>query len=262
MKNLIIGLILLAFTSCNTHKIITPPINMEKSEIENVRWSLIEFDVKPVPESINGKVHLLLSKEDKKLTGSDGCNRLIGNYKISNKLQISFSDIASTRMLCNNQGWNEMEFNQTLETVNNFTISGDKLMLNTGKRAPLAVFAKVKEDGITNKYWKLKKLEGKEIEMATNQERDQYFIIRDDATITGFTGCNQFSGNYTLEKEKLRIRFGNVLSTLRACPDVEVNESEFLKVFEMTDNYTINGDNLMLNIGRRAPLAEFEAIYF
>ena len=53
-----------------------------------------------------------------------------------------------------------------------------------------------------------------------------------------------------------------MLSTLRACPDVKVNESEFLKVFNLTDNYTMVEDKLTLNIGRRAPLAVFEAVYF
>lgn len=120
----------------------------------------------------------------------------------------------------------------------------------------------MEKNEIINKYWKLKKLEGKEIKMTNNQEQEQYFIIRDNGTIAGFSGCNNFSGNYKLDKNKLSIKFENVLTTLIACPDAETNESAFLKVFELTNNYTVNGDNLMLNVGRRAPLAEFEAIYF
>ena len=45
------------------------------------------------------------------------------------------------------------------------------------------------------------------------------------------------------------------------CPDVKVNEAEFLKIFEIADNYTITGDELSLNVGRRAPLAIFEAAH-
>ncbi|PIE50170.1 MAG: heat-shock protein [Flavobacteriales bacterium] len=263
MKNLIIGLILITFASCNTQKKIPTLSSMEKSKIEDIRWLLIEFDGKPIPKSVDGKVHFLLSKKDKKLIGSNACNRLMGNYNISHKFQISFSNITSTRLACNNQDWSETEFNKTLETANNFSISENKLMLNlAGKRTPLAVFIKEKEEDIVNKYWKLKKLEGKKVEMVANQEREQYFIIRDNGTIEGFAGCNSFYGNYKLEKGKSRIKFNNLLSTLRACPDVEINESKFLKVFELTDHYTINGDNLMLNIGKKAPLAEFEAIYF
>ncbi len=117
-------------------------------------------------------------------------------------------------------------------------------------------------DAIINKYWKLITLEGKKIVMAQNQEREAYFILKTDQNrVTGFAGCNTFTGTFTLEKG-WRIRFSHMASTMKACPDVDVNEGEFLKVFELTDNYTIHGDTLSLNVGRRAPLAEFQAVDF
>lgn len=115
---------------------------------------------------------------------------------------------------------------------------------------------------ITEKYWKLKTLEGQEIRMAENQEREIFFTLKtDENRVTGFAGCNALSGEYTLE-EGNRIRFSNMAVTMKACPDIDVNESEFLEVFELADNYTIDGDTLSLNVGRRAPLAVFEAVYF
>lgn len=120
----------------------------------------------------------------------------------------------------------------------------------------------ISDNGIVEKYWKLKTLEGKDIEMAENQEKEIYFMLKtDENRVVGFSGCNTFNGTYTLEKGN-RIRFTQMLSTLKACPDVDINESEFLKVFGLADNYTINGDILNLNVGRRAPLAVFEAVYF
>lgn len=263
MKNTIFlfALLFLA-TACNTQRKATQNSNLENFQVENIYWSLVEFGGKPVPESVAGKVHIMFSKDGTKLSGSNGCNRLMGSYNISNRTQISFSRIASTKMACQSVGWNETGFNQMLETANNFTVSGNKLMLNVGKRAPLAVFVKVEKNEIVNKYWKLIELDGKEVNMADNQEREQYFILREDGSIAGFAGCNQFSGNFILDMSKSRIKFENMLSTLRACPDVKVNESEFLKVFNLTDNYTMVEDKLTLNIGRRAPLAVFEAVYF
>jgi heat shock protein HslJ len=118
------------------------------------------------------------------------------------------------------------------------------------------------DNPITEKYWKLKTLQGKNIEMVANQEKEIYFILKiAENSVVGFSGCNTFGGTYTLEKEN-RIRFTQMLSTLKVCPDVAINESEFLKVFELADNFTINGDILNLNVGKRAPLAVFEAIYF
>ena len=118
-----------------------------------------------------------------------------------------------------------------------------------------------KDNTITEKYWKLKTLEGKQVSMAKNQEREIFITLKkEDNTVTGFAGCNILSGSYTLEDGN-RIRFVNMAVSMRACPDVNINESEFLEVFELADNYTIVNDVLSLNIGRRAPLAVFEAVY-
>lgn len=261
MKSSIFLFALLFLASCSMQN-TTQNSNTNNLQVENTYWSLVEFDGKPVPASVAGKVHIMLSEDGTRLSGSDGCNRITGNYTLSNGTQLAFSQIASTRMACQTVGWNAAEFNEMLETTNNFTVSDNKLMLNVNKRAPLAVFVKVEKNDIVNKYWKLIELEGQQVNMADNQEREQYFIIRDDGTITGFAGCNPFSGNYTLDTGALRIKYNNVLSTLRSCPDVKIDESAFLNVFNLTDNYTLVEDRLMLNVGRRAPLAVFEAVYF
>jgi heat shock protein HslJ len=113
---------------------------------------------------------------------------------------------------------------------------------------------------ITNTYWKLKTLEGKEITSSENKDKAIYFTLENEKnSANGFSGCNSFSGEYTLE-EGNRIRFTKFAVTMMACPDVAFNEADFLKAFELADNYTINNGFLSLNIGRRAPLATFEAV--
>lgn len=118
------------------------------------------------------------------------------------------------------------------------------------------------DNSITEKYWKLISLEGRTVVMKDNQEREIFFTLKTkDNRITGFTGCNDISGEYTLEASN-RIQFKNVVTTMRYCTDLAVNESKVLKVFTLADNYTIKDDVLSLNVGRRAPLAVFEAVYF
>ena len=39
------------------------------------------------------------------------------------------------------------------------------------------------------------------------------------------------------------------------------DESKLLKAINSTDNYTIKNNRLSLNVGKRAPLAVFEAVY-
>lgn len=115
---------------------------------------------------------------------------------------------------------------------------------------------------ITDKYWKLIKLEGQDVEMAENQEREISFMLKaEDNTVGGFAGCNSITGEYELE-ESNRIRFKNMGITMMLCPDLDLKESEFMEVFELTDNYTIHNDTLELNVAKRAPLAVFAAVYF
>lgn len=115
---------------------------------------------------------------------------------------------------------------------------------------------------ITDKYWKLIELEGKPVTMAANQEREIFFTLKSaTGQASGFAGCNTFNGTFSLEAGN-RIRFSDLATSLRACPDVAVNEQEVLEVFRLADNYTLNKDMLQLNIGRRAPLATFKVVYF
>ena len=143
-------------------------------------------------------------------------------------------------------------------------------LLAVGCNAGNSVKERKKENGsstdfdtqITGKYWKLIKLEGQEIKMAKNQEREAFFTLKSEGKrLEGFAGCNSFGGSYILENGN-RIDFSKTTTTLKPCPDVDMHESAFLKVFEHADHYTIKGDTLSLNVGRRASLAVFEAVYF
>lgn len=78
--------------------------------------------------------------------------------------------------------------------------------------------------------------------------------------VVGYGGCNKLNGFYELNEQQLRLRFTNLLTTLRACPG-SGNGRGFLQVLNQADNYTLQGDALMLNMGRRAPLAVVCAVY-
>ncbi len=107
------------------------------------------------------------------------------------------------------------------------------------------------EKQIVNKYWKLKILEGQAVKMTKSQEKEQFFTLKSDGTINGYAGCNNFNGTYKLEKGN-RIRIDkNLAVTMKFCNDAGIKETEFLEVFNLADNYTINGDTLNLNVGRR-----------
>ena len=270
MKLQLITIALSVFTlySCGTtqtNNIIENPNTFPSSEITGSYWKLETLEGKTIStlKENNKEIGFTLNEAENAITGFAGCNNFFGKYKLEEGNRISFSAIGATRMPCPESVSYESEFLEIFRLADNYTITGDRLALNVGKRTPLAIFKRVANtEPIVEKYWKLKTLEGKDVKMVKDQEKEVYFMLKaKDNRVTGFAGCNTILGTYTLEKGN-RIRFSNMGSTMMACPDLDLNESDFLKIFELADNYTINGDVLSLNVGRRAPLATFEAVYF
>ncbi len=115
---------------------------------------------------------------------------------------------------------------------------------------------------IVGKYWKLIELEGRPVTMTEDQQREIHIkLSAEQSRVSGFAGCNNFFGTYAFEKG-MKIKFTELATTMMACPDLEVNEQAFLEVLNLTNNYTLYKDTLQLNIGKRAPLAVFKAVYF
>jgi heat shock protein HslJ len=254
--DIIMILLIALLLSCNTG-------NKVKETSKNTickKWELSVMGGEQVTRNLPIYIELT---EDNKVSGFIGCNRLVGTYVIENESQIKFNLLGTTLMACPEMEMAlESQVLEILNTTDNFTIDSGKLILSIGSNTPLATFYEMSDNEIVNKYWKLKKLEGNILHMAANQEREQYFILRSDGSITGFAGCNQFNGQYELTEENRIAINENLAMTLRACPDVDVNESAFLKVLVLADNYTINADTLSLNVGKGVSLAVFEAVYF
>ena len=60
-------------------------------------------------------------------------------------------------------------------------------------------------------------------------------------TVNGTTGCNNYSGSYTMDGSQLA--FGPMATTRMACPDIAI-ESGFQKAIAKIGSYKINGDLL------------------
>ncbi|WP_310994033.1 META domain-containing protein [Aequorivita marina] len=228
-------------------------------------WKLETLEGKDILSSQDNEreIGFTLNESENRISGYAGCNNFFGTYTLKAGNQIDFSALGATKMACPDGTFNESKFLKVFNLADNYRITGDKLELNIGKRAPLAVFKRVvNSEPIVNKYWKLKTLEGKEVKMLENQEKEIYFTLKpEENRVAGFAGCNALMGSYTLETGN-RILFSNMASTMMACPDVDINDRDFLKVFELVDNYTVNEDELSLSVGKDAPLAVFEAVYF
>lgn len=67
-----------------------------------------------------------------------------------------------------------------------------------------------------------------------------------DGTLAGNSGCNQLGGNYEVEGDQ--ITFGEIVSTLIACPDLQMAQEDAMhQVLTGTASFKIEGDMLTIN---------------
>jgi uncharacterized lipoprotein NlpE involved in copper resistance len=112
---------------------------------------------------------------------------------------------------------------------------------------------------ITDVTWRLIEIQGKPISrLDKNKKPIQFKLNSKDNRVNGFAGCNNFWGSFNLQSGN-RISFSKMASTLMACPDLHI-ETEFYRILDRTDNYTLKANFLFLNKAKMAPLAKFEAV--
>lgn len=132
--------------SCKSTNPSAPSNSQEEmSDIQEKYWKLIELKGKPFVMKGGDQQqepYFILKKEDNRVNGSTGCNRMMGTYTLAEGNRISFSQLAQTRMACVDMSV-ERPFIEVLETVDNYTIKGDSLSLNKARMAPLAKFVAV-----------------------------------------------------------------------------------------------------------------------
>lgn len=128
----------------------------------------------------------------------------------------------------------------------------------TGELAGNYMLTKV-DEGLVEKYWKLTELFGESVVTPENGKEAHMILSVDGNRVHGNSGCNTFSGTYEL-KPGNRIAFSKMASTMMMCINMDT-ETKMHQVFETADNYVLNGDSLVLNKARMAPLARFAAVY-
>lgn len=100
---------------------------------------------------------------------------------------------------------------------------------------------------------------GRPVTPAAGTTPPTLIFSRDEHRIAGFAGCNRYFGTCEFQAGN-RLRFSTIGATKMACNDMTV-ETDFLKVLETADNYTLEGNSLTLSRARMAPLARLEAVY-
>lgn len=98
--------------------------------LENTYWKLIRLGTAAVVVGDNQREpHFILHPDDKRVSGSGGCNRLAGTYALDGN-RLTFSRMAGTMMACPSGMEQERSFHDALGRAATWRIEGEQLELS------------------------------------------------------------------------------------------------------------------------------------
>lgn len=132
-------------------------------------------------------------------------------------------------------------------------LEGKRITGSLGKKYELK---KVETSPLAGSSWRLTELLGRPFNPGEEPSAVPTLSFSAVGTeVSGQAGCNSFSGPVSWGNPN-RLSFGDIVSTLRACPHLE-KEKQYFEALEKTDSYHLEGDTLQLFRARMAPLAKF-----
>ena len=97
--------------------------------LENTYWKLTRLGNAVVTvASQQQEPHLILNPESRRVSGSGGCNRLVGSYELQGD-KLTFGQMAGTRMACLEGSDIEQALLEALRHVRTWKITGQHLEL-------------------------------------------------------------------------------------------------------------------------------------
>lgn len=117
----------LAIAGCATMN--NPSTDRHLAMLQNKNWLVTEINgVKYKANPVQTTNIPSLMFDNNALSGSDGCNRIMGGYTVKGS-QIVFSQLAKTQMACLNATDVPEKFSQALDQVTQYKVSHQKLEL-------------------------------------------------------------------------------------------------------------------------------------
>jgi len=185
---------------------------------------------------------------DGKVSGSAGCNRYSGTYTVSGSNITFSSPMASTMMMCEQPVMDqESAYLKMLGEAKTYAVNGDQLTLTGGDGAQLAVYTAQSQDLAGTSWEATAYNNGQQAVVGVLEGTTLTASFGEDGNLSGNSGCNQYSGAYTVNDGEITI--GPLASTMMMCSDpagVMDQEAQFLAALQSAASYRIEGNVLEL----------------
>ena len=195
----------------------------------------------------------------RRVSGSAGCNRYAGTYKVSGS-SIRTSPLATTKKACAEPiERQETAFLKALAGARSFAVSGATLTLRSAGGQRLATF-QAQTQALAGTSWEvLAYNNGKQAVVSVLAETTLTATFGKSGSLTGFAGCNDYNASYKAAAPKVSI--GPVASTRKHCErpaGVAEQETSYLAALETAATYRVEGSRLELRTAGGALAVELQ----
>lgn len=192
-----------------------------------------------------------------KVAGSAGCNQYTASYQATlNGLSIGAP--ATTRMTCGEPAGimtQETAYLMTIQGASGYSISGNTLTVTDSGGKAILTYSTVPPyqmtaAPLTGTMWYLNSyIDAQGNPWTPGAAYPVSLQFSDGGNVTGNSGCNSYSGTYTMSGNSITI--SGFAVTLMYCgdPGVMTLEQTYLTVLPMMKVYKISGDQLILSDG-------------
>lgn len=192
-------------------------------------WDIIEINgTAVVPAPGQEFPFIAFDAQTGKVYGNSGCNRLTGSFDVNGKPgTIDLGALGSTRMMCPDMTV-EKNVLSALAKVKKYKKLGKEELALCGSslKRPVLVLKKREMPSVSlsmlSGRWNIMEVGGKAIPQGMENQPFVEFDI-EGQKLHGNAGCNVINGSFqTEEGNTASVSFPNLISTMMACPDMEI----------------------------------------
>ncbi len=118
------------FTGCASMQAPSQQMTENLQQLQNRAWIATQIGNTEIkaPPAAHSLPSIQFDEASKRVSGSDGCNRIMGAYTAGHDT-LQLSQMASTRMACINSGGIDQQYNEALAKVTHYQVFGKTLKL-------------------------------------------------------------------------------------------------------------------------------------
>lgn len=204
-------------------------------------WNIIEINgtaVVPAP----GQEFPFIGFDTKtgRVYGNSGCNRMMGSFDLEAKPgTLTLGTMGGTRMMCPDMTLEQNVLSALAQVKKYKPLGKENMALCGSSNRPVMVLQKktaaLKLSELNGK-WMISEAGGQSIPEGMEKQPFVEFNVA-AKSLHGCAGCNLINGGFVVEeKNPSSISFPQVISTMMACPDMEV-ESRVLKALNSVQSF-------------------------